>query len=795
MPTHTPAIVSRQQAFEALPDSAVEQRQQAFGELLRERGDHVRSLIEPNPESAEELAVETLRLLDEHDEIASPDITFEATRLLLALCQLVRERDDIPNLASYAERAHHYAEELRADGDEERGALQLSKTIFFSGDASYQSKDYEAADRLLAESIALCREINNPKTLGAALAKMVELQYRNSNFERTIRLGEEALAIFEELNDKRGKATVLVQLGGICKHTADFQQGIEYLSSAVKLLLEIGNVKKAGNAKTTIGVIYTSLGQFEKALANLREGLALAESIDAVYEVMYSLNGLGIVYEQTGKYAFALDCYERALSMTEDSINPRLVAAIYLNLGNVYAEHDESEKALHCYSESEKICADEDDLYHEMLAAASIGIIHAEQERYDEARPLLSKAAEVFKSVGDTHTYAIATLELGLLNDQIEEFDEATRWHAESAKIFAEAPDKHRGGCLALCHGIRHANEKFDGYNLEIAEAKTREAERVFAELGAKKERERALRTLADILEQSGDIAGAFAVYRDAVELDRELRLEKTRKKAAIFDATRKLEVIKKEQEVVASKNAELEALAERLQQLNDEKNELLGIAAHDLKNPLASITLQLGMLEKNRSSPSEVTAALTPIRKRAQGMIDLISRILDVHSIDEEADGLECYPFDFAEAVRRVVESFEAQADHKGITLDAEIDRVTVHADRPSVMQIVENLISNGLKYTPQGGRVTVRVSGEDDQAVLSVTDTGPGISAEDHGRLFERFSRLSATPTGGEMQSGLGLWIVRRLCEAMGGSVCCDSVLGEGARFEVRLPFESLA
>jgi signal transduction histidine kinase len=112
------------------------------------------------------------------------------------------------------------------------------------------------------------------------------------------------------------------------------------------------------------------------------------------------------------------------------------------------------------------------------------------------------------------------------------------------------------------------------------------------------------------------------------------------------------------------------------------------------------------------------------------------------------------------------------------------------LHSNAQAVTEILENLLSNAVKYSPYGAKVIVASSVQNSFASVSVQDEGPGISDDDRERLFQRFARLSAKPTGGEHSTGLGLYIVKRLTEMLGGTVVCNSEPGKGAEFTVSLP-----
>jgi len=146
----------------------------------------------------------------------------------------------------------------------------------------------------------------------------------------------------------------------------------------------------------------------------------------------------------------------------------------------------------------------------------------------------------------------------------------------------------------------------------------------------------------------------------------------------------------------------------------------------------------------------------------------------------------------DLSDTVRQAVDGYRQRAEAKQITMHFE-DKANlplVMADAVQLVQVIDNLVSNAVKYSPSGKNIYVRVHVVNDCVRAEVRDEGPGISAEDQKRLFGKFARLSARPTAGEHSTGLGLAIVRRLVESMKGTVWCESDFGKGATFIVEFP-----
>jgi len=230
-----------------------------------------------------------------------------------------------------------------------------------------------------------------------------------------------------------------------------------------------------------------------------------------------------------------------------------------------------------------------------------------------------------------------------------------------------------------------------------------------------------------------------------------------------------------------------------QLKKLDAEKNEFLGVAAHDLKNPLNIVMGFAELIAAGRNSSSERDREdARYIIQAADRMISLITQLLDVNAIEQGRFPLEIEVCDLGRISSQVASSYATAAEKKQISVYAAGPMMPawVLADSKAAYRILDNLLSNAIKYSPLGGDVFVRMRNSPDGVVWEVQDQGAGISEEDQGRLFQKFTKLGTRPTGGESSNGLGLSIVKMLAVAMHGTVECRSRAGEGATFAVRLP-----
>jgi signal transduction histidine kinase len=234
----------------------------------------------------------------------------------------------------------------------------------------------------------------------------------------------------------------------------------------------------------------------------------------------------------------------------------------------------------------------------------------------------------------------------------------------------------------------------------------------------------------------------------------------------------------------------ELATVNQRLVHMNDEKNEFLGMAAHDLKNPLTVIVASAEMADMMEEK-DEIHKYLENISSAAIRMRNMITDLLDVNAIEQGKFTSKIEPCDIRALVQRSVENNQLAADRKGIQIRVgACEGLWAKADEAATMQILDNLISNALKYSPPNTTTAVHTLPEANYILVSVRDEGPGISESDQKKLFQKFTRLTARPTGGESSTGLGLAIVKRLAEAMSGTIQCHSAPGAGSTFTLRLP-----
>ncbi|MBK9247036.1 MAG: tetratricopeptide repeat protein [Ignavibacteria bacterium] len=553
----------------------------------------------------------------------------------------------------------------------------------------------------------------------------------------------------------------------------NYHQALEYFLAALELSNQTGDMPGRANALGCIGLVYWNFSDYSRALDYLYKALEIDEQLQRKKDIAKHLGHIALIYANLPDYKRSLEYYNRALSIDLEINNMDGVIRHYCNLGNLHQTLGELSTALEYYYKAIDIEQMKGHLSIITDSWANIGSIYFLQSDYTRALECYRKTLEMYRQVGNKVYEATTLGQFGLI----------------------------------------YSHPEFEGYNLDVAENYYQQALTMFEEFGTKKESyeiHKALSGIYSAREQWDKYAVHINKYHllekevhsdEAQRLAHQLDYERTladkelQRVKAVYEA----EQAQSQSEIYRLKNEKLATALEQVRLLNSslsaaiaEKNEILGIVSHDLKNPLNSILLIAKMMNAGSLSETEIQEYIADILTSAERMFKLITSLLDMNAIDQGHVVFDLQPVDANANIMAVVGQYFTIAAQKNISIHSTFTASTpMLADENIIVNVAENLISNAVKYSPFNKNIYVNVSNTSDSTVrFSVRDEGPGLSAEDMTKLFGKFTRLSAQPTGGEHSTGLGLSIVKKLVEAMNGKVWCESKPGHGAEFIVELP-----
>jgi signal transduction histidine kinase len=236
----------------------------------------------------------------------------------------------------------------------------------------------------------------------------------------------------------------------------------------------------------------------------------------------------------------------------------------------------------------------------------------------------------------------------------------------------------------------------------------------------------------------------------------------------------------------ISKQKKKIEDANRELVDLNKEKNHLIGIVAYDLRNPLTS-SMSIAQQLKSERGGLVGQENLDFLVNALERMNDMVSKILDIRAIEQNKVNIKCEKADLGAIVQDVFRNMQKTAKQKNINMTLENLSIYGIVDRNYLTQVFENLLSNAIKFSPKDSDVSVKVTEENGEIRVNFIDKGPGIKKEEMEKLFGKYQRLSAKPTAGEDSTGLGLSIVKKYVDVMGGKVWCESEAGNGSNFIV--------
>ncbi len=631
---------------------------------------------------------------------------------------------------------------------------------------------------------------------------------------------------------------------------------IHYAKELLSLSQSLGYKRGIANAYNAISYVYERRADFPKAMETRMQALAAYESIKDKNGIAWCYHSLGNIYDYQAKYDLSLDYHFKALRLREELQDRKGIFWSLNRIGDSYANQGKYVLSLEYRTKALKL-AEELEL-QEGICSAAIGVAmsYLSLSRYAEAKRYALNALTIAEKIGDQRYADMALTTLGESEMHESNYDQAMQYFIKGLAIRQERKMQNAiAESLERIGRTLFLQKKYDAA-LQYAQRALEVAEQV----QARNEAKNAYKLLSDIYRSKSDYANALTYFEKFTALKDSLFSLETEKHIAELQLSlenerkdREIEALQKDREVKmivqrslvllamlslmiivlialsyrqkVKQNAKLSELnamltvarekADKERQAAEEANafktELLGIAAHDLQNPLQSIMgFSMLMIEKLEGQP-EVKFMAENITHASRRMLHIITDLLKTSALDSGTLMLNKRMTDVNALLQTVISGNMYAAERK-------LQKVTVHLephlyaemDSERMREVFENLISNAIKYSAKGTCITISSNRKsktsetspisraeiqnnnlDTTILISVRDEGQGLTQDDMKKLFGKFQRLSARPTDGESSTGLGLSIVKKIVELHGGRVWAESEgKGKGSTFFVELP-----
>lgn len=552
------------------------------------------------------------------------------------------------------------------------------------------------------------------------------------------------------------------------------------------------------------GTILINLSRYSEALPVLMDAAAYFEEAGSCDGIGRAYGSLGLLYAGTGDGDAALASYHHAIEAFEKAGNPGMAARVRCNTADYYLHHGDAREALHVFTEAYQYFRDHGSPYEIAMVANNVGTSLVRLSRHEEAIAFFEEALDHRLKVGNPEDISLSAFQI--INALIK----------RGAHQKAKTALRHFDGLLA-----KGADEKVDCfYKASLAaiaadpgnpDHDLTKAAAYYEEALARAEDHIAtfpiidlMKMLVDVYERNGQAGHALRALKALREKEKGMFKESAKDQTLRLSQLIDLHAVRIQAQEEEKKRKEIEQLhdslaqkSEALQRSNDRllklyelQKEFVGIAAHDIRSPLANIVSLSELIEADPENVEEVRDFNRRIGQTANSLITLVEELLTIQEIENHSFTAKEESCDLLKMASRVWQSVEDLALRKRIQpVYAPRETISATADPKLLERVLYNLIHNAIKYSPPETTVSIEASRKETGVFLSIHDSGPGIRRDEMPKLFKKFVKLDKEAYG-ESSTGLGLYIASKLMEKMKGQIWCESDGETGATFHLRLP-----
>jgi signal transduction histidine kinase len=593
-------------------------------------------------------------------------------------------------------------------------------------------------------------------------------RHLNTAPEESARLSRMVLERLQEMSERQGsvsecrevvaeKAKALSYLAHHEMVKSLYSNALSFFFKSLELWKKIGDKQNEANALHNIASIYGQLSDYPTALEFLYQSLSIREHIQDKSGIASSLNNLGNVHQNLGEYEKALACFSKSLEIREKLNEPFSKAALLNNIASLHLRCKQYEEAVAYAKEAIMLRNEIGDRQNEWISLLNLAEAERHLLNYEDARRAAYQALELCEHIGNIKGQAQSLFHLAMLSSNLQEEESL------------------------LLKG------------LNIAE-----------QIDAKDAKMQMHAALSELYENCNNTQKSLWHYKQYHLAEKSIFNEESDLRAKKLQAIHQVEQAKKEAEIERLKNVELVQALNQAQEANRVKTEVLHVVAHDLQTPVSTIANLAYLMKLKVRTDDTLNDLVMRVGDVSKTMMRQIVNLLQA-AAEKPIHQLERKEIYLKPLLSNIIADLTDVAKQQHINCLCE-ETITVYADEEKVREILENLIGNAMKYSAKQTCITIQArvckkdfgSSANDHLLISIKDEGQGLTEADKEKLFGKFQRLSARPTGGESSTGVGLYITKLLVEAHGGKIWAESEgknkgTNKGTTFFVSLPLNS--
>ncbi len=663
----------------------------------------------------------------------------------------------------------------------------------------------------------------------------------------------DSLKILLKVRDGVGKIDIMNKIA-FDYNTIAPDSGIKYANFALHLAKDLGYQKGIATALQNTGVNCLAKGELKKAYEYNKQALEIFEKLQDQIGICESLINIGLVYNSFGENDKAIDYICRMLEIAEANRDTLRLVKGYINQSRILGEIGDNNKALEYIKLAEKLSEENGDLINLSISYINLGVTYFNLDSIDMAEQYFLNAERLCKKIGNLSGLVTSYLNLGELKQQKGQEKEALEYYQKALNGSEKIGDKSLT-VLSSCNIGQiylDANKfplalKYFNKALHIAENGGTKSDLMYAYWGLYiyNEKKGYYKTALDYFKKYDLVAGdvysknsqkrilaiqaAYEVRKKNKEMEilkkekaiQDMKIEKQHillwllivafviiisvstiilrlykyQKTANIELSFANEKIKENENKLKRINKEQKQLLKKLEEANLTKDKFFSIVAHDIKSPL-QVQLSGSRLLSDRIDTldkEKIKEIASELKKNTMHLFDLLENLLNWSRLQQGRIEHKPERIQLLDMVNSVVSLMSGCASQKGIEIKTKIDnKIFINADPNMMKSVLQNLISNGIKFSNRGGEITISAKKNKKSVEICVQDRGTGIPEDMLKEIFRLDKQASMLGTEGEKGTGLGLVLCKDFIEKNGGKIYIDSKEGEGTKVTIVLSEE---
>lgn len=635
--------------------------------------------------------------------------------------------------------------------------IGIGDAYYNLGDAYLNLKNRSEAIKALKQSAIVRIKSKDSTGLGLSFNFIGYIYWIISNYDSSVYYFEKSLAIRNKLPNLAHRATTYNNLGTVYYNWSLYDKALDHYLRALEYMKEQKNNSGIARCLSNIGLVYKETAQNEKAIEYYRESLPFAKASNQAATIGYAYNCLGTAFSDVNKDS-ALFYLKKSLEVYQSGNDTVGLALANQGIGNFYLDNKDPKNAIIYFTQMLKMALSENVPMREARAYKALGQAYLLENDLELAKEYFEKSIVI----GEKSAIKF------ILRDAFGSLSEIYERLGNTQKAFA-------------------ALKQYNKYKQDIEDEGMQKR---LLDLKNKSDYERFRRNLQEQKYQNekqkiylvGTITAIIFLLVVAVVL---YNMNRKRKKVNVL--------LQKKNRLVEEQSKEISLKNEELLELNEAKEKLFSIIAHDLRSPFNTL-INLGTLLKEDYeilTDEEKMDYLTHLEETAIKTYELVENLLNLSASHTGRIDYNPYEIEIGEVVAKILYMSKSQAARKEILLTNKIGKgVTAVADQSMLEIIIRNLVNNAIKYCKVGGKVEVTSYETGDRLNISVKDNGVGMDDSTKANIFNINVIRSKNGTSGEKGTGLGLGLCKEFVEKHGGNIWVISEVGKGSDFVFTLP-----